>query len=95
MLNAALILFAAFLLSMRKFSVRPTCTNSEILASLQIAYDTLETLGSGTWIVIRCRKLIHKLVSIVESFNRCEEGSEVELETFLSTQVQPGYAAFP
>lgn len=34
-------------------------------------------------------------MSIVESFNRCEEGSEVELETFLSTQVQPGYAAFP
>ncbi|OGM39341.1 hypothetical protein ABOM_012043 [Aspergillus bombycis] len=94
-LNSALVLFATFLLPMRGFPGRPTCTNSELLDSLKTAYDTLETLGSSTWIVIRSRKLLHKLLSIVESFHQRPEGAEGDLEDILSTQVQPGAAAFP
>ncbi|OJJ65654.1 hypothetical protein ASPBRDRAFT_490121 [Aspergillus brasiliensis CBS 101740] len=95
MLNSALVLFAVFLLPMRRLSVRPTCTNSEILASLKLAYETLNPLGSGTWIVIRCRKLLYKLVSIVESFDLCTRDSTGDFEDFFSELVRPGLAAFP
>ncbi|KAI2994126.1 transcriptional regulator family: Fungal Specific TF [Aspergillus niger] len=94
-LNSALVLFAVFLLPMRRLSVRPTCTNSEILASLKLAYETLNSLGSGTWIVIRCRKLLYKLVSIVESFDLCTRDSTGDFEDFFSELVRPGLAAFP
>lgn len=94
-LNASLVLFASFLLSMRGLPVRSSCTRNDILDSLKTAYGTLEAIGSGTWIVLRCRKLLHKLLSIVEAYVQRHGDAEAGLEDFQAVQAQPGSVAFP
>lgn len=80
---------------MRGLPARSSCTNTDILESMKTAYDTLAAVGPGTWIVRRCRKLIQKLMSIVESYVQREGDMEGELEEFGSTELLPGFVDFP
>jgi hypothetical protein len=80
---------------MQNLPLRPTYTNADISDTLKAAYETLETLGSGTWIVIRCRKLLRKLVSIIEASSQSQGDRGDEVEPVFPAQAQSPLADFP
>ncbi|KAF9889017.1 hypothetical protein FE257_007994 [Aspergillus nanangensis] len=66
-LSSSLVLFSAILLSVKYPTMVLVEPLPELIQTIQMAHDAAGTLASGTWLGVRCKKALQRLVSIVQS----------------------------